>query len=136
MNKHGKVAEKRGSSGKWALCQDPAADHGMAAHPRAACNVDTVRCGLSCPRESVPALHWALGERLGKRVRTKNNITLPEEEAEGMFWYLAIIDNYEVSFAPEGDFEGITHGDLAAALRAKAEVKFHRESHDYDVAEE
>lgn len=125
MNKHGDAVRKN-AKGMYELCEDPDADHGSAEHPRAACNVDTVRCGLTCVPELAPALHKALGEVLGVRVRTKNNLRASDKEAEAMYYYLAILDNYEVSFAPDvtGD-SGVTHGDVAAALRKRGEEKFH-----------
>jgi len=125
MNKHGCVY-KTNPKGKYVLCDDPDADHGSYAHPRAAGNVDTVRCGITCVPELAPALHKALGEFLGTRIRTKNNLKASEEEARQMYYYLAILDNYEIEFKPskDGADRGVTHGDVAAALRQKADEKF------------
>mmetsp|Transcript_97332 Transcript_97332/g.172314 ORF Transcript_97332/g.172314 Transcript_97332/m.172314 type:complete len:555 (-) Transcript_97332:78-1742(-) len=129
MNKHGSVMSKN-DRGIWFLSDDPQADHGTSKHPRAACNVDTVRCGLTCVPEVAPALHRALGNELGTRVRTKNNLLADDKAKEDMFYYLAILDNYDVSFAasPEPDgFKGVTHGDVAAALRKKGQLHFRDE---------
>ena len=127
MNKHGLHtghSEYEGKGGyaqgsidfvDWKGEEDEFADHGREKHPRVACNVDTVRCGLVCAPRQVKKLHSALGA-VGTRLRTKNDFLISPEEAAAKFHYRCILDNYEVSFAPTDTFAGVTHADVAERI--------------------